>query len=241
MAKKQVLVLSVKPPCQKHVKSFFRKLEETEALVKLSGTFDNCTSAAMLKGIEFSLPLLEHHEAFQIDETEEFDKSSPIINIQLSFTPDEIKEIKDGFAQLHKHLEVTLNPKIDPSFQLLEFLLDFINDREDDFLKFLGLKPLENVSGNCLICFDYAQIRYCDIVVCLKCKFFFQEIMRKREILSLRCSKAGKCISRNQIDISCRKCRFDRCRLANMVEQYCFTELPVRSFLHTSYFVPNAH
>lgn len=77
----------------------------------------------------------------------------------------------------------------------------------------------------CPICFDLAETTYCDTVICLKCKFFFQGVMRGRILLSLRCSKFGNCSTKN--DITCQKCRFDRCRLANMVDKYCYTELTV--------------
>ena len=77
----------------------------------------------------------------------------------------------------------------------------------------------------CPICFDLAETTYCDTVICLKCKFFFQGVMRGRILLSLRCSKFGNCSTKN--DITCQKCRFERCRLANMVDKYCYTELTV--------------
>ena len=77
----------------------------------------------------------------------------------------------------------------------------------------------------CPICFDLAETTYCDTLICLKCKFFFQGVMRRRLLFSLRCSKFGNCCMKN--DITCQKCRFDRCRLANMVDKYCYTELTV--------------
>lgn len=83
-----------------------------------------------------------------------------------------------------------------------------------------------------MICDDKAEIHYCGTSTCLKCKFFFQDLMRQRILLSLRCSKSGRCMLKDVNDISCRKCRYDRCRLANMVEQYCYSELPVRTSVH---------
>lgn len=93
---------------------------------------------------------------------------------------------------------------------------------------------LQNIAKQCLVCADEAETLYCDTAVCLKCKHFFHDIMRRKTLLTLRCSKNGTCFSKKYYDISCRKCRYDRCRVANMVEQYCFTELPelvVRSCL----------
>jgi len=220
-----------------HLKSFFKSKDAIEGYIKESGIVQNSTSETFYHCFRF---FEEHQKLFQqsiedhlSDEKTSTDlASSPVIKIYLSLSQDQIDCIQNSINSTKKQLLTHFEKVVDNSdstYFFLNCVFGFVIKNQTKFNDFIksNFQPQQNIAKQCLICLEGAVTLYCDTPICLKCKYFFQDLMRRRTLLSLRCSKNGACFSNmKNSDISCRKCRFDRCRLANMVEQYCNIELP---------------
>jgi len=212
-----------------NLKSFFKQKDSIEGYMKESGFVQNSTSETFYHCFRF---FEEHQNLFQPieDHLSDDEKSttdflaSPVVRIYLSLSQDQIdciqNSIKSTKKQLSTHFEKVNNS--DSTYFFLNCVFGFVIKNQTKFNDFIksNFQHQQNIAKQCLICLEGAVTLYCDTPICLKCKYFFRDLMRRRTLLSLRCSKNGSCLSnKKHYDISCRKCRFDRCRLANMVEQ----------------------
>jgi len=230
MMSDEYLVFTIQCDVQR-LKNLFRKREDIEAIMKYCGLFQNCSSLTLYNAFKFFVPHVETFIPSLKDEnmTKKDQLNDPVIKIYARLTQSQIEIINSCLQLMQKHLSGCLNHDYDFTYQILNIVFSFVIDRQNEFCNFLESKGPSNVDPpkktdmECPICLDLAETTYCDTVICLKCKFFFQGVMRGRILFSLRCSKFGNCSTKN--DITCQKCRFDRCRLANMVDKYCYTEL----------------
>lgn len=111
------------------LKALFRKKEDVEAILKESGTFENCASGAIFKAFQFAFP---HLNTFEF-ENEKEDNVSPIVRIYLSLYPEQIQKIEDCFSILKSQSNRSLT-----TFDILSALFDFILERRHEFHSFLG-------------------------------------------------------------------------------------------------------
>ncbi len=74
----------------------------------------------------------------------------------------------------------------------------------------------------CEVCGDDACLRHCDANVCAKCKSFFDAVLSRRTVLTMRCAKGDDCKDEctGEVDIGCDKCRFARCVKVGMVKRH---------------------
>ncbi len=161
----------------------------------------------------------------------------PVVKMFLALTTSEMEKLNELMDKATDIVKDSLVPGMDINYQVFRIVFCSVCQKRSKLYHAIGFEVALGIapSDKCLICNDKAEVLYCQAIICVDCKQFFIDIMQRRTLLSLRCSKSGQCISspytskKMVSDLSCRKCRYDRCQMANMVEQYCYTELPVNS------------
>lgn len=211
------------------LKKLFGQRDQVQSLVEKSRDNAPCSpTETLLQAIKFYANLMDDVDdsesqklvaAKKTNQNLEEDTTVPIVKLHLNMTKAECEALEEDMETIYSEMVDIDN------YRLLAMTFTYIIGHTNDFLAFLGSPSGQyDMKSTCVVCCEPGQAQYCGSICCLKCQDFFQVVMRRRSLLSLRCGKNGTCLTEG--DLSCRKCRYDRCRVVGMVDQYCYSEMP---------------
>jgi len=218
------------------IKTLFRIKDDVEALcegsfshnfnfghvVLLATEFYKSKNPELKEGWKTLLPA----EDLPTDEEQNMADIRPI-KINMSCSSGTLAEFQNNLKTIFSKLR-----KFEPSmtvYWVLNEVFRFALANESEFMKLTRPKvslsqPKKRVRVRCEVCHDWCgALEYCGAFTCNKCRLFFQSINRERTLFSLRCAKDNQCDL--SVDLSCRRCRADKCLQLGMLEQFHESEM----------------
>jgi len=220
----------------RQIKTLFRIKDDVEALcegafqhnlnfghvVLLATEFYQSKNPEVKEGWKTLLPA----EDLPTDEEQNMADIRPI-KINMACSTGTLQEFQNNlkriFSQLKK-LESDMN-----LYWVLNEVFRFALANECEFIKATRPKvslaePKKRVRVRCEVCNDWCgATEYCGAFTCPKCRLFFQSVMREKTLFSLRCARENRCDL--SVDLSCRRCRADKCVKLDMLVRYHEAEM----------------
>ena len=135
------LVFTIQAEAKK-LKALFRKREDIEAIVKQSGSFQNCSSLTIYECFKF---FASHIETFvppskNVGHVKTDNLLDPVIKIYLNLHKSQIKHVQDCISKIQMHIAgyLQLHSDEDATYQILEILFNFVTSRRNEFHEYLG-------------------------------------------------------------------------------------------------------